>query len=87
MATKINPRRKPATQADVVRAYKQGLAHMMEIVTFTLGTDMEVSDEWFDRFHDRLMAHIDSMAKGYITTADVRKTTREEIGWETDLEL
>ena len=60
---------------------------MLELVTFTLGTDMEVSDEWFDRFHDRLMAHVDSMARGYMSIADVRKTTRDEKHWETDLEL
>lgn len=87
MSTKTNPRRIPATQADVTKAYKEGLSHMLELVTFTLGTDMGVSDEWFDRFHDRLMAHVDSMARGYISIADVRKTTRDEKHWETDLEL
>ena len=80
-----NPRRIPRTQADVEKAFHDGAATLMHIVLFTIGTDMEVSDEWLDKFHDRFTAHIDALKTGYLTTDDMRQTTFEERGWETDL--
>lgn len=83
--TKLNPRRIPRSQADVDKAYHDGAADMMHILLFTIGTDMEVSDEWLDKFHDRFAAHMAALKAGYITTDDMRRTTFEERGWETDI--
>lgn len=82
---KINPRRIPRSQADVDKAFRDGAAMTLEIMVFTLGTDMDMSDEWLDRFHERYMAHLRAYNAGYITTEDLRNTSLQEKGWELSL--
>ncbi len=86
---KTNPRRKPATQADVNRAKDEGFSMgaelMLDLMIYTLGTDFDMTDEWFDRFHERFMNHMDSFVKGYLSKEDMRSTTLEERGWEVKL--
>ena len=79
---RINPRRIPRSQADVDKAFRDGAAMTMEVMIFTLGTDMDMSDEWLDRFHNRYMAHLRALNAGYITAEDLRQTTLYEKGWE-----
>lgn len=80
--TKINPRRVPVSREDVNKAYRDGCVLTFDLALFTLLTDMEVSDEWMDKFHDRYMAHLRALNAGYITQDDLRQTTKEESGWE-----
>lgn len=79
---KTNPNRIPVTKADVSKAYQDGCVLTFDLMLFTLMTDMEVSDEWMDIFHDRYMAHLRALNAGYITQDDLRQTTKEESGWE-----
>lgn len=83
--SKTNPRRIPRSQADVEKAFRDGAAMTMELMIFTLGTDMDMSDEWLEKFHERYMAHLRAYHAGYITAEDLRKTTLSEKGWELNL--
>ena len=67
------------------RAYRDGCVLTMDIMLFTLTTDMGVSPEWLDTFHDRYMAHLKAFRAGYITQQDMRDATKEETGWEFEL--
>lgn len=86
---KTNPRKRPASVADVNRAkdegFQMGAELMLDLMIYTLGTDFEMTDEWLDRYHERFMAHMDSFAKGYLSKEDMRSTTLEERGWEVRL--
>ena len=83
--TKINPRRVPVSMRDVERAYRDGCVLTMDIMLFTLATDMEVDAEWLDKFHDRYMAHLKAFKAGYISQKDLRTSLKEEAGWEFEL--
>lgn len=85
MAKKTNPRRIPRTQADVDNAFNEGAAMTMELMIYTLGTDMDMPDEWLDKYHERYMAHLRALNAGYITIDDLKQTTYQEKGWKTDL--
>ena len=85
MKGKVNPRRKPASFADINRAYRDGCVLTMDIMLFTLATDMEVSPEWLDKFHARYMAHLQAYKTGYISQQDMRDSLKEETGWEFEL--
>lgn len=86
---KTNPRKRPASAADVNRAkdegFQMGAELMLDLMIYTLGTDFEMTDEWLDRYHERFMAHMDSFARGYLSKEDMRSTTLEERGWEVRL--
>lgn len=82
---KVNPRRIPRSQADVDKAFRDGAAMTLELMVFTLGTDMDMSDEWLDKFHERYMAHLRAYNAGYITAEDLKQTTYQEKGWELSL--
>ena len=82
---KVNTRRIPRSQADVDKAFRDGAIMVMELMIFTLGTDMDMSDEWLDKYHDRFTAHLRALNAGYITVDDLKKTTLQEKGWQTDI--
>lgn len=86
---KTNPRNRPATQADVKRAwgegFEAGVALHLDVMIFTLGTDFSLPDVWLEKFHERYMAHMDSYAKGYLTQEDMRKTTLAEKNWQVEI--
>lgn len=84
--TKVNPRRVPVSAADVDKAFRDGCVLTMDLMMFTLLTDMEVSPEWMDKYHARYMAHLRALHAGYITQKDLRDATSEETGWEFVLE-
>ena len=85
MKSRVNPRRVPRSAADMNRAYRDGCVLTMDIMLFTLTTDMDVTPEWLDTFHDRYMAHLKAFRAGYITQQDMRDATKEETGWEFEL--
>lgn len=82
---KINPRHKPASMADVDKAYREGCILTMDLMMFTLLTDMEVSEEWMDKYHERYMAHLKAHKAGYLSQDDMRETTEKETGWRFEL--
>ena len=83
--TRVNPRRVPMSAADLNRAYRDGCVLTFDLMLFTLATDMDVSPEWMDKFHERYMAHLTAYKTGYITQKDLRDATLAETGWEFEL--
>lgn len=79
---KVNPRRRPATQADVNRARDQAVAdavHLCMAVFFTVLLDKEGADkEILHRVWDEVNDLSDSINKGYVTEADLKRVLREE---------
>lgn len=85
----INPKRIPRTQSDVDRAYDLGVEAggkmVLDLMVYTLGCDMDCSDEWLDRFHERFMKNMDCHVHGDLSSHDMRKTAFAEKGWEISL--
>jgi hypothetical protein len=79
---KVNPRRRPATQADVNRARDQAVAdavHLCMAVFFTVLLDKEQADkEILHRVWDEVNDLSDSINQGYVTEADLKRVLREE---------
>lgn len=79
---KVNPRRRPATQADVNRARDQAVedaVHLCMAVFFTVLLDKEQADkEILHRVWDEVNDLSDSINQGYVTEADLKRVLREE---------
>ena len=79
---KINPRRKPATQADIIRAkqYAQDEAISLAMaIFFTVLVDKEHADkDIIARVWGEVEELSDSIAKGYVNANDLRKVLDEE---------
>ena len=79
---KTNPRRRPATQADVERAKKaaQGEAISLAMtIMFTALLDKEgFAQEDLQRLWREVNDLSDSIAQGYVSAADLRNVLRRE---------
>ena len=84
MKKKVNPRRRPATQADVQRAKQKGQEEAMKLawsILFTVLRDKEGYDlEGLQRVWKEVDDLSDSIAKGYCTVTDLRDVLKQEIG-------
>ena len=81
MPGKINPHKKPATQADVNKAYVQGL-HDEEVIFLSILLDkhadkIDVVQVWND--HNKLQLEI---AEGRVKVKDLLLALKEESGIE-----
>lgn len=79
---KVNPRRKPATQADVERAKTDAQAEAINIamaIFFTVLCDKEHADkEIMRRVWDEVNDLSDSISKGYVNVSDLRDVLKRE---------
>ena len=84
MKKKVNPRRRPATQADVQRAKQKGREEAIKLawsILFTVLRDKEGYDlEALQRVWKEVDDLSDSIAKGYCTVTDLRDVLKQEIG-------
>ena len=84
MKKKVNPRRRPATQADVQRAKQKGQEEAIKLawsILFTVLRDKEGYDlEGLQRVWGEVDDLSDSIAKGYCTVTDLRDVLKQEIG-------
>lgn len=84
MKKKVNPRRRPATQADVQRAKQKGQEEAIKLawsILFTVLRDKEGYDlEGLQRVWKEVDDLSDSIAKGYCTVTDLRDVLKQEIG-------
>ena len=84
MKKKVNPRRRPATQADVQRAKQKGQEEAIKLawsILFTVLRDKEGYDlEGLPRVWKEDDDLSDSIAKGYCTVTDLRDVLKQEIG-------
>lgn len=79
---KTNPKRIPRTQADVDKAFMEGMNVGMEIsidIMMTVLLDKhDAKQEELDIFSSEINELCDSINKGYVNYADVRNTLRED---------
>ena len=84
MKKKVNPRRRPATQADVQRAKQKGQEEAVKLawsILFTVLRDKEGYDlDGLQRVWKEVDDLSDSIAKGYCTVTDLRDVLKQEIG-------
>ena len=82
-----NPRRIPCTQADVNRAFDNGMMHGMrtflDVCLMTL-SDMGMNDEGMELFNERFNATLECHLHGELRKRDITETLKEERGWEIE---
>ena len=81
---KINPRRRPASMADMERAKDKARTETVRTswsVFFTVLRDKEgMSNEDLGRIYAEVEALSDSVIRGYCSISDLRNTLRREAG-------
>lgn len=81
---KVNPRRRPANQADVIKAKSSAVDEAITAVwsiIFTVLRDKEgYSPEQLSRIWDEVNDLSDSISRGYVNVTDLRRTLDEEAG-------
>ena len=90
MGQKTNPRKIPRTQADVDRAYEQGKEAGTELcltlVMFTMLDRFGATEDQLTEFSKAFHYTLDSLSRGYITEADLRKVLKDEYDTEIAVE-
>lgn len=81
---KVNPNRRPATQADVKRAKQAAQDETIKLAWTIFFTVMRDKEGYGIKRLRRLWAEVenlsDSIAKGYVSMDDLRNALREEAG-------
>jgi hypothetical protein len=82
MSKKTNPKRRPATGADVKRARDAGMNFGVEFgincILHILLDKHDAPEEDIMQLRDEFMYLMDSIEKGYVTYADIRQSLRRE---------
>ena len=81
MKKKVNPNRKPATQADVEKARTQGVSLAMAIF-LTVLVDKFNGAEYIKEVWTAVNNLSDSISKGYVDLFDLKKVLEEEYNIE-----
>ena len=86
---KVNPRKVPKTLADVERAYQRGrddgTAGALTIMLYTLKDKCGADDDQLREFAELFNYTVESIAKGFITEADLRTVIKAEYGLQTEV--
>ena len=84
MSGKVNPRRRPATQADVNRAVEQATNDALTAsaaIFLTILCDKESADaEIIHRVWEEMQALSQSIIDGYVSVSDLKDTLSNEYG-------
>ena len=84
MSGKVNPRRRPATMADVNRAVEQATNDALTAsaaIFLTVLCDKESADaEIIQRVWQEMQELSQSIIDGYVSVADIKDTLRKEYG-------
>ena len=84
MSGKVNPRRRPATMADVNRAVEQATNDALAAsaaIFLTVLCDKESADaEIIQRVWQEIQELSQSIIDGYVSVSDLRDTLRKEYG-------
>lgn len=84
MKKKVNPHRRPASQADVERAKRKAQDEAIMLawsILFTVLRDKEGYDlDGLRRVWGEVDNLSDSIAKGYCTVTDLRNVLKQEVG-------
>ena len=85
MAGKVNPRRRPVTQADVDRAADRGMLQGVEFaittILWVLVDKHDAPAEDIKTLHDELEYLWDSITRKYVSYPDIQKHLSEEYDW------
>lgn len=86
---KLNPRKVPRTQADVEKAYRRGEVDgtraAMTILLYVLKDKFNASDEDVMELSNAFRSTTESVAKGYVSEADLRRVVRDEYDWSFEI--
>ena len=81
---KVNPRNRPATQADIIKAKKDARSKAIDTawaIFFTVMVDKEgYGKKRLNRIWEEVCDLSDSIAKGYVSVNDLMKVLDEEMG-------
>lgn len=86
MRERINPRRRPLSQADIERAKKgirdEAVSYTMTLFLTVLCDKHGATDEELKQFWQETCYLSESVSKGYVSLADLRRALRTERGIE-----
>ena len=89
MPKKRNPRNVPATQADVERAWGDGADFGMEfclnLILLVLKDKHNAPNEDILQLRDEFMDAVDSLNRGYMSYADVKRTLHGDYDFRVHL--
>lgn len=81
---RVNPRRRPATLADVEKAKKQAQSEAVKYAWAIMFSVLRDKEGWgvvrLKRLWDEVEDLSDSIGKGYVSVRDLLETLEEEIG-------
>lgn len=84
MARKVNPRRRPATQADVIKAKSKAVNEAVKLAWTILFSVLWDKENYTPADMQRVWKEVDnlsdSIVKGYCNISDLRTVLREEAG-------
>lgn len=84
--TRVNPNRKPSTEADVKRAERRGmergLDNALTLMLWVLADKHDATPEEINKFGDKLMELADSVQRGYVRFDEIRAALKDEYDWE-----
>lgn len=86
MKKKVNPRKRPATHADVQKAKRDATSDAISFAWAIMFTCLHDKEGWGRVRLQRLWKEIedlsDSITKGYVSVTDLKHTLKEEMGVE-----
>lgn len=86
---KVNPKRIPRTEADVLKArthgYEEGIRGALTIMLYTLKDKFNADDEQLQEFSNAFNYTVDGINKGYVKPKDLQMVIREEYGTTVEL--
>ena len=83
-----NSRKIPKSQADVDRAYESGAEDGMKMfldVTLLTFDDMNLSDEFVEKFNVKFNSNLAQWLSKRISRHDIRETIMQEKGWGVEI--
>lgn len=84
MKKKVNPRRRPATMADVNKAKQdatqEALRRLLYLVLYILIDKHDAPREDIQQLAKEVNYYADSIAQGYVTWKDIERVVVEEYG-------
>lgn len=85
---KTNPRKIPRTQQDVDRAYErgrcEGINGALVLFLYTMLDKFNADDATLKEFSAAFNYTLESVERGYVTGADLRRVVKEEYGTVLD---
>jgi hypothetical protein len=86
---KVNPRKIPRSEADVIKArtegYEEGIKGALTIMLYTLKDKFNADDDQLKEFADAFNYTVDGINRGYIKPKDLQMVIREEYGTTVEL--